>query len=565
LIDFRAAAVRDRVVLPLTQSCWAPAEPDTVAETTVGSVLRAAAETSPDLLAVIDWGASSADRRAWTYADLLRAAERTACALLRHFRPGEHVAVYAPNSGEWLILEFGAALADLVLVTVNPAYRAEELEYVLRQSRSVGIFYTNSFRGNAMVQWVNTVRGRLSDLRVAIPLSEWQAFMDAAGEDIPLPDVQPLNPAQIQYTSGTTGRPKGALLHHRGLTNNARFFAARSELRAGDVYAHAMPFFHTAGCVMASLGTVQALATHAFLPAYDASRLAQLLMVERATHMLGVPTMLIGLLEQLASTNCDLGALRVVICGGASVPPEVVRSIEERLNVRFSIVYGQTESSPLITQVCLSDSPEDKALTVGKPVPCTEVKIIDPASGAVQPVDSVGEVCARGYQVMQGYFDEPAATTLAIDRDGWLHTGDLGTMDSRGYCRITGRLKDMVIRGGENIFPAEIEAALHRHPAVLDVAVVGVPDGRMGEELAAFLRVRDPRPTAEALHAHVRELLAAPKAPRYWVFIDSFPLTASGKVQKFVLRDWWKGGNLDAIDMVAVRCGPSGSKVVQTG
>jgi fatty-acyl-CoA synthase len=352
----------------------------------------------------------------------------------------------------------------------------------------------------------------------------------------------PDDAAQIQYTSGTTGSPKGALLHHRGLTNNSRFYAQLIELREGDVYAHAMPFFHTAGCVMAALGTIQARATHAFLPAFDPGRLLELMEREGATHMLGVPTMMIAMLEHPEFDRRDLARVRVAVAGGASVPPEIVRAIESRLGVSFCIVYGQTEASPLITQTRLDDAPEDKANTVGPPLPQADVKVADPDTGDPVPFGAVGELCARGYMVMKEYFDKPEATASALDADGWLHTGDLATMDERGYCRITGRLKDMVIRGGENMFPAEIEAALIEHPDVTEAAVIGVPDPLMGEELAAFVRVSGAPPDVAALRAHVRERLAAPKAPRYWVFVEEFPLTGSGKIQKFVLREHWRAG-----------------------
>ena len=313
--------------------------------------------------------------------------------------------------------------------------------------------------------------------------------------------------------------------------------------RSGDIYAHAMPFFHTAGCVLSVLGPIQFQATQAFLTAFDPARTLEMLERERATHFLGVPTMLIAMMEHPDFGRRDCSALRVVVSGGASVPPELVRAIESGLGARFAIVYGQTESSPVITLMRLDDSPTDKTQTVGPPLPQTEVKIVDPGTGAVVPPNTVGELCTRGYLVMHGYFDKPEATAAAIDADGWLHTGDLGTMDERGYCKITGRLKEMVIRGGENLFPAEIEAALLEHPGVTEVAVIGVPDAKMGEELAAFIRSpAGARPTIAALRTHVRQRLAAPKTPRYWVFVDEFPLTGSGKVQKFVLRERWEKG-----------------------
>jgi fatty-acyl-CoA synthase len=518
-----------------------------VLETTVGSVLRAAAAAAAERTAVVACGATAEERRTWTFAALLHDAERAAHALLARFRPGEHVAVYANNSPEWLLLELGAGLAGLVLVTVNPASRARELEYVLRQSRSVGLFHADAFRGNPLAEWVAQVQGGLPELREIVPLGRWAEFVDAASDARALPEVRAGEAAQIQYTSGTTGSPKGALLHHRGLTNDARFFMQHADLKAGDIFVHALPFFHTTGCGLVALGTLQMQATQVFLPAFDAGRLLEILERERGTHVMGVPTMMLALLEHPQLERRDLSALRVAMAGGASVAPEIVRAIEARLGVRFNIGYGQTEASPIITQARLDDSAEDKAHTVGRPLPQTEVKIADPATGEPVPCGVVGELCARGFQVMLGYFDMPEATAAAIDRDGWLHTGDLATMDARGYCRIAGRLKDMVIRGGENLFPVEIESVLLEHPGVADAAVIGVPDRIMGEELAAFVRAAGARPAVEELRSHVRARLAAPKTPRYWIFVDALPLTGPGKVQKYVLRQQWDSGTLEAL------------------
>ena len=525
---------------------WAADTSEPVLETTVGSILRDAAAHAPNQTAAVAWGIVPGQRSTWTYAELLRDAERTAQTLLSRFEPGEHIAIWAPNLAEWLLLELGAGLAGIVIVTVNPAYKARELEYVLRQSRAVGLFYIASFRGNPMAEWVDQVRPGLPGLREAVALEHWDEFLASVTATRPLPSVSARDPAQIQYTSGTTGSPKGALLPHRALTNNARLFAQLIDMQPGDVYGHAMPFFHTAGCVMATLGAIQSRATHAFIPAFEPARLLALIEQERVTHTLGVPTMLIAMLEQPQLADCNLDALRVVASGGASVPPELVRSIESRFGASFCTVYGQTETSPLITTVRLDDAPADKAETVGKPLPQTEVKIIDPASREIVAPDAVGELCTRGYLLMTGYFDNPKATAATIDSDGWLHTGDLATMDSRGYVRITGRLKDMVIRGGENMFPAEIESVLIEHPDVVEVAIIGVPDPKMGEELAAFVRTGPTRPEVIALHAHVRQHLAAPKTPRYWIFVDSFPLTGSGKIQKFILRERYLAGEYAA-------------------
>lgn len=536
-----------------TYSYWPADTTDPVLETTVGSVLRDAADTAPDRTAIVAWTLAAGQRPTWTYAALLRDAERAAWALLTRFAPGEHIAVYAPNCAEWLLLELGAGLAGMVLVTVNPACRARELEFILRQSRSAGLFHVTGFRGNPMSEWVEQILPQLSDLREVIRFESWDAFVDVPVGSGALPAVKPDDAAQIQYTSGTTGAPKGALLHHRGLTNNARCYAELMGLAECDVYAHAMPFFHTAGCGLSMLGALQRRATHAFLPAFEPGRLLELLEKERATHLLGVPTMLIAMLEHSDLGRHDLSSLRVVASGGASVAPELVRGVESRLRVKFAVVYGQTESSPLITQTRLDDGMDERVNTIGRPMPQVAVKIVDPASGGIVPVGAVGELCTRGYHLMSAYFEKPDATSAAIDSECWLHTGDLATMDARGYCRIVGRLKDMVIRGGENLYPAEIEAALIEHAAVTDVAVIGVPDRMMGEELAAFIRIAGNPPRVDELRAHVRARLAGPKAPRYWVFLDEFPLTGSGKVQKFVLRERWARGEFQCIDATSTR------------
>jgi fatty-acyl-CoA synthase len=537
--------------VPLERAYWPAERTESVLDTTVGGALRAASAADGARAALVSWAAAPAQRRSWSFAALLGDAERAAQALLRRFQPGEHVAVYAGNSAEWQLLEYGAALAGLVLVTVNPASRARELDYLLRQSRAAGLFHGDDFRGNPLSGWVNAVRAGLPQLREVVALAQWAEFVGAGGTARALPEVRPEAIAQIQYTSGTTGQPKGAMLHHRGLTNDARFFMERAELRAGDVLVHALPFFHTTGCGLATLGPLQRLATQVFLPVFDAGQLLQAAEQLHATHLIGVPTMIIALLEHPQLARCDLASLRVVMGGGASVAPELVRAIESRLHARFNIGYGQTEASPIITQVRLDDSAQKKAVTVGRPLPQTEVKIVDALSGATLACGAVGEMCARGFQVMHGYFDMPEATAAALDVDGWLHTGDLATMDADGYCCIVGRLKDMVIRGGENLYPAEIEAVLIEHPAVADAAVIGVPDARMGEELAAFVRAGAMPPSAAELRAHLRARLAAPKAPRYWIFVEALPLNASGKVQKFVLREQWDSGAVRAIDAAA--------------
>ena len=531
--------------MTLTRSYW-PADPsDEIRPTTVGGILRAAAALAPERTALVAGMPDPGDRRRWTYAELLADSERVARALLARFEPGEHVAVWAPNLPEWVLLQFGAGLAGMVLVTVNPAYQPSELEYVLRQSRAAGIFLLPEYRTNAMAAALESVRPELPDLRDHVLFSEWDAFIDSGRSGgRALPEVSTDQPAALLYTSGTTGFPKGALLTHRGVTNDSRLVAQRWDQREGDVNVSPMPLFHAGGCVLASLGTIGTIGTYVPLYAFDPALHLELIETERATLSGGVPTMLIALMEHPDFATRDISSLRVVGSGGAQVPAELVRRIEAALGVQFGIVFGQTECSAVATQTFLDDGDEDKAETIGRPLPQVEIQIVDP-NGAVVAPGELGELCIRGFCVMDGYFEMPDATAATIDADGWLHSGDLGTMDERGYCKIEGRLKDMIIRGGENIYPREIEAVLFEHAAVADIAVVGIPDDRWGEQVAAFVRLTDGAEAGpEELSGYVRERLAAYKVPRTWVFVTSFPLTGSGKVQKFVLREQYVKGEL---------------------
>lgn len=396
----------------------------------------------------------------------------------------------------------------------------------------------SAYRGADLAETLAQVRDGLPGLREVISLADWDSFAGSGSPMERLPEVRPDDDVQIQYTSGTTGFPKGAVLCHRGITNNARFCAEILQSGAGDVWVNPMPLFHTAGCVLLTLGSVQSLVTQVLPPGFDPGLVLHLSESERATMFAGVPTMLLAQLDHPDFAGRDLSCVRCAFSGGATVPPALVRRVESALGVPLSIVFAQTEASPSITQVRLDDSPTDRAETLGRPHPQVEVKIADPATGETVQTGAVGEILTRGCHVMKGYFDNPAATTEAVDAAGWLHTGDLGSMDERGYCRIEGRVKEMIIRGGENIYPREIEQLLHTHPGVADVAVVGVPDDYWGEQVAAFVRTVPGTPvTQEELASYCRTHLAAHKTPRHWVFVDAFPLTPSGKVQKYVLRE----------------------------
>jgi fatty-acyl-CoA synthase len=513
---------------------------------TIGQLLQRAADAVPDRVALVAGHADPGLRRQWTYADLLRDATRTAHALLTRFEPGEHVAVWAHNIPEWVLLEFGAALAGVVLVTVNPALRAAEVEYVLTQSKAAGLFVVPTFRGYPMHETALALQPRCPALRQVIGFDAWDAFL-AAGvtPNGALPAVRAGDAAMIQYTSGTTGFPKGALLHHRGLVDNAALVLDRMGLPEAPVWIGTMPLFHTGGCGLAVLGVVARLGTQVLVEAFDPALVLALTHEHRAHVMVGVPTMLIAMLEHPDFGRTDFGRLAAICCGGSTVPPELVRRLEQRTGAPFTIVYGQTECSPVATMTFPGDSIDDKANTIGRALAHVEMKVADPLDGKALPLGALGELCTRGFHVMRGYFEMPEATAAAIDADGWLHTGDLGRMDVRGFCTIEGRLKDMIIRGGENIYPREIEDLLYRHPAVAEVAVLGLPDARWGEEVAAFVRpATSRRIDKDELFAYVRGQLAAHKTPRHWFALEAFPLTGSGKIQKFRLRELWQRGEL---------------------
>jgi fatty-acyl-CoA synthase len=521
-------------------SVWHPDRTEAVLDTTVGGILRDAAGRSPDTVALVEGapgGAAGTARRRWTYAELLSAAERAAAALSARCAGGARVAVAAPSIPESLVLTYGAALAGLVLVPVNPALRVEELRHVIGQSEASMAFTVTEHRGHDVAGALQRLRAELPGLREVVDFGDWDAFCASAPPAVAAAaPVGPDDVAQLVYTSGTTGAPKGALLTHRGMTNAARFGAARFGMRRGDVYVHTMPLFHVGGQVVA-FQLCQYSATAVLVPTFEPGLVLELVEQERATLTCGVPTMLLALIEHPDFTRRDLSSLRAVSGGGAVVPAELVRHIEDVLGVQFTVVFGQTEACGFISQTHLDDVAADKGATLGQPLPGVAARVVDPDSGRTLARGAVGELEVRGPNVMAGYHELPDATAAALRPDGWLRTGDLVTMDGRGYLRMAGRLKEMIVSGGENLFPVEIENALAAHPDVAEVAVVGVPDERWGEAaLAAVVPAAGRAPEPSALEAYLRERLAAFKVPRRWVFVDTLPRTASGKVQKHVVR-----------------------------
>ena len=485
-------------------------------------------------------------RRSWTYAEFLADIERAARALLARFSSGDRISIWAPSSAEWIILQQGITMAGMIMVAVNPACRSRELGYVLEQSGATALFHPDSYRGVDTREIADQVAASLPQPCAVLSFSAWDEFLASGDPAQELPALTPADVIQIQYTSGTTGFPKGAMLHHKGLVNEATFVAERAGMSDGGVYINAMPMYHIGGGAVTSFGAWAKRGTFVILPGFDPGLVLEAFETYRGTHSLLVPTMLIAMLDHPDRATRDLSSIQTILSGASAVPAALVRRTTSLLGCQFSILFGQTEAHGVVSQTRLTDSPEDQAETVGQPLPQLEVKIADTGTGEPVPLGEAGEICCRGYQNMLGYYNMPAANAAALDDDGWLHMGDLGTMDERGFLRVTGRLKDMIIRGGMNLYPAEIEETLSGHPAIDAVAVIGLPDEKWGEQVAAVVRLKPgaARPGYGELREYVRGEMAAHKAPAFWCAVEDMPMTPTGKIQKFVLRDWAADGTL---------------------
>jgi fatty-acyl-CoA synthase len=525
----------------LTSSYWPADRSQSLLEVTLGGLLRQVAREVPDRFALVDGVSDPALRRRWTYAKLLRDAERVARALLARFTVGERVVVYASNSPEWVLLQYGMSFAGLLLVPVNPAYTARELEFVARNCDAAGIIFEPSYRGRDLRPVIDELgRANLPYLREFIPLEAFDSLFATGNSMTELPVIVPSQALQIQYTSGTTGSPKGALLHHRGVINTARNIALRMRFPDGGIHINAMPMFHIAGSAVAEMGVLAMRGTFVLMPHFDAGLMLELFEAERGNATLIVPTMILSLLDHPDRPRRDVSSLQTILSGAANVPAALVRRTQEILNCQICIIFGQTESNGPITLTSPGDSIDDQTETVGKPLPHVDVKIVDHETGATLPLDTVGEIWVKGYQTMSGYHALPAESKSTMREDGWLRTGDLGTMDARGFVKITGRLKEMIIRGGMHLYPKEMEDVLFDHPEICQVSVLGVPDEKWGEVVAAVLLAKDPEnaPSIEFLYAFAAARLASQKIPELWFFVKEYPLTPSGKIQKPVLREW---------------------------
>lgn len=530
---------------------------------TVGKLLEEKANLHPDHEAVVyaDRGLRLSYKQ---FDDYCRVVARGLMKL--GIKVGEHIAVWATNKPEWLACQFATGKMGAVLVTVNTNYRTAELEYLLKQSDSTTLILMEQYRDSSYIDMIYEIAPelktcepgklqakRLPYLRNVIVLGEnrypgtysWNDIIQMAEEvseeelDERMNSLDPHDVINMQYTSGTTGFPKGVMLTHYNIVNNARNIAECMKLTKEDRLCIPVPFFHCFGCVLGTLACVSVGATMVPIEEFNAKRVLQTVQDEKCTALHGVPTMFIAELNDPDFDKYDLSSLRTGIMAGSNCPIEVMKAVMEKMGAKeITIAYGQTEASPVITQTRTDDPIELRVETVGRALPNVEVKIVEPGTNKEVPRGVQGELCTRGYHVMKGYYNNPDATREAIDEDGWLHTGDLAVMDENGYCRITGRLKDMIIRGGENIYPREIEEFLYKHPKILDVQVVGVPDEKYGEEVMAWIILKEGETaTAEEIREFCKGKISRHKIPRYIQFTTSYPMTASGKIQKFKLRE----------------------------
>jgi fatty-acyl-CoA synthase len=510
----------------------------------IGANLRSIATKLPRREAVVDFATS----RRLTYAEFDAGVDQLARALLaRQIERGDRVGIWAPNCIEWMLVQYAAARIGAILVNINPAYRTHELEYVLKQSGVRLLVSAPQFKTNNYTAMIDDVRDGLPGLTdvVYIGGASWDALVadassvDTAGLTAREDQLSFDDPINIQYTSGTTGFPKGATLSHHNILNNGYFVGEICGYTEADRICVPVPFYHCFGMVMGNLAATSHGACVVIpAPGFDPVATLRAVAAEQCTSLYGVPTMFIGELAVPDFAEFDLTSLRTGIMAGSPCPAEVMKRVIAEMHMEeVTICYGMTETSPVSTQTRADDSLDRRVSTVGRVHPHVEVQVVDPATGLVLPIGETGELCTRGYSVMIGYWDEPARSAEVLHH-GWMHTGDLAIMDDEGYVQIVGRIKDMVIRGGENVYPREIEEFLYAHPDVEDVQVVGVPDDTYGEELLAAVRLRPGvRLDPEQLREFCRGRLAHYKVPRYVTFVEEYPMTVTGKIQKFKIRE----------------------------
>ncbi|MBX5332351.1 AMP-binding protein [Rhodococcus fascians] len=529
---------------------YARGDSDTaILDDTIGRNLHRTVERHAERDALVD----VASGRRWTYSEFAADVKLLAAGLLvAGVQVGDRVGIWAPNCPEWTLAQYATAEIGAILVNINPAYRSHELQFVLRQAGVSVLLSATEFKGSDYTAMIDDVRPEVTTLREVLFIGsiQWEAMTDRGHRALAktprmVADVsstlRPDDAINIQYTSGTTGFPKGATLSHRNILNNGFFVGELCHYTENDRVCIPVPFYHCFGMVMGNLACTSHGATMVIPgPAFDPVATLTAVADEKCTSLYGVPTMFIA---ELALENIgafDLSSLRTGIMAGSPCPTEVMKQVIERMGMaEVSICYGMTETSPVSLQTRSDDSIEQRVSTVGRVGPHLEVKIVDPVLGETLPRGEAGELCTRGYSVMIGYWEQPDKTAEAIDSDGWMHTGDIGVMDGDGYVAITGRSKDMVIRGGENIYPREVEEFLYTHPDILDAQVIGVPDEKYGEELMAWIQLRDGAAPldSDAVRQFCDGRLAHYKIPRYVHIVDEFPMTVTGKVRKVEMRE----------------------------
>ncbi|HEY5856473.1 MAG TPA: class I adenylate-forming enzyme family protein [Aldersonia sp.] len=507
---------------------------------TVGALLQQRAREHPDSVALVGNRHGSGETVRLTYAELLAEASRVATGISRLAGPGEFVALWAPNVVEWPIIEHGAALAGVTLVALNPVLRLDELDYAIGHSRSTVLIHADSSRGYDLAAVVADLARAYPDL-TAVSLSErdrwWPGEIDEAV--IAAAPTDPDLPAMLQYTSGTTGNPKGVLLRHRSLVNVAKLTMEAVQAETGAVAVNPLPMFHTAACVIGTLGPLWLGGTEVLVEQFAPGPVLEVMRAEHATILFYVPAILGALLAVQAASDQPAPRLDIVMGGASNVPAAMIESAETTFGATVINLFGQTELAPVLSATRPGDSRDDQLHTVGHPLAQVDCKIVDPKNGEVIPIGQVGEICARGYQQLIEYLHDPDATASTVDADGFVLTGDLGTMDERGYLTVTGRLKEMIIRGGENIAPVAVENVVGEHELVESVTVIGLPDKQWGEIVAAVLTLEGPAPEnlAEELTQFARARIAPFKVPSRWFVAEQLPVTPTGKVRKFQIRD----------------------------
>ncbi|NLD85679.1 MAG: AMP-binding protein [Actinomycetales bacterium] len=510
---------------------------------TIPDNLAATVEKFGDRDALVDVPAG----RRWSYSEFLADVRRLASGLHRlGIRAGDRVGIWSPNRWEWVMVQYATAEIGAILVNINPSYRVHELEYVLKQAEIKAVLAAPQFKDSDYTGMLSQVQPNCPDLEIVVLFGdeEWESMMSGPTHAEELAEIRagltPGDPINIQYTSGTTGFPKGATLSHSNILNNG--FSVGELINYSDVdrVCIPVPFYHCFGMVMGNLAcTTHGAAMVIPGPAFDPVASLRAVEQEKCTSLYGVPTMFIAELALEDFDSYDLSTLRTGIMAGSPCPETTMRQVIDRMNMEeVSICYGMTETSPVSTQTRTDDTLDRRVSTVGRVGPNLEIKIVDPSTGETLPRGAAGEFCTKGYSVMVGYWNEPEKTAEAIDDAGWMHTGDIGEMDDDGYVRITGRIKDMVIRGGENIYPREVEEFLYTHPDILDAQVIGVPDAKYGEELMAWVRLKPGRDdlTAEQVREFATGKLARHKIPKYVHVVDEFPMTVTGKVRKVDMR-----------------------------